>query len=50
MLFIPEKRAKATIERILKEREEHKTKEFEEMKKEYEESQKKGNLMDEYCK
>lgn len=41
MLFIPEKRAKATIERILEEREERKTKEFEEMKKEYEESQKK---------
>lgn len=41
MLFIPEKRAKASIERILAEREERKTKEFEKMKREYEESQKK---------
>lgn len=40
MNFVPKKRAKASIERIIAEREERKDKEFEEMKRAYEESQK----------
>lgn len=41
MNFVPKERAKASIKRIIEEREERKTREFEEMKRKYEESQKK---------